>query len=186
MAHRVCPFWIGYLLLSPIRKLSQNPNKIMEPYLKPGFIVLDFGSAMGYFSVPMANMVQPDGKVVCVDIQQKMIDVLLKRAKKADVEKYIETFVLPENSLNLEKYYNTVDFVLAFAVAHEVPDQNIMFNELSKVLKPDGKLLLAEPSGHVSESDFQNSINLALKNNLSKVESVNIRRSRSVLFKKGN
>ncbi len=184
MAHRVCPFWIGYLLLSPFRKLFQNPNNILKPFLEPGFTALDFGSAMGYFSIPMAKLVQPEGKVICIDIQEKMLNVLLKRAKKASVDKFIETCIATQKSAELEKYYNSVDFVLAFAVAHEVPDQNYLFKELSNVLKPGGKLLFSEPSSHVSESDFQNSVNIALQNNFSEIEPVNIRRSRSVLFNK--
>lgn len=36
MAEQVCPVWIGYFLLSPLRKLFQNPNKILSPYVKDG------------------------------------------------------------------------------------------------------------------------------------------------------
>lgn len=42
--------------------------------------VLDVGSAMGFFSLPMAEMVGPGGKVVCIDVQLKMLQVLRRRA----------------------------------------------------------------------------------------------------------
>jgi len=184
MAERICPVFIGYLLLSPFRKISQNPYKILNRFLKPGMNVLDFGSAMGFFSIPIAHMVNPDGKVICVDIQEKMLTVLQKRAKRAGVSNLIETHICTNDSVKLERYHGKIDFILAFAVAHEVPDQNFMFSELYKVLKPKGKLLFAEPSGHISKIDFKNSVSIALKNNFVEVELLNIRRSYSILFGK--
>jgi ubiquinone/menaquinone biosynthesis C-methylase UbiE len=184
MAQRVCPFWIGYFLLSPFRKIAQNPDKILKKYLNPGMKVLDFGSAMGFFSIPMANMVNPEGKVICVDLQEPMLRVLTKRAKKSNVSHLIETHVCSADSLNLSKYYDKIDFVLAFAVAHEVPDKNLLFKELSKVLKSDGKLLFSEPSGHISEQDFKKSLAIAIENNFNEQETISIRRSYSILLNK--
>ena len=155
MAERVCPVWIGYLLLSPFRKLRQDPDKILGPYLKPGMTALDFGSAMGYFSIPMARLVGPGGKVVCVDIQEGMFRALAKRARKAGVESVIFTHLLKTGFFDLSQYQGKMDFVLLFAVAHEVPDQEALFREIGRVLKPGGRLLFSEPSGHVSKSKFE-------------------------------
>ena len=63
----VCPVWVGYLLASPVRKLIQNPKKLLSPYVEEGMTVLDAGCAMGFFSLPMARMVGPNGKVICGD-----------------------------------------------------------------------------------------------------------------------
>jgi 2-polyprenyl-3-methyl-5-hydroxy-6-metoxy-1,4-benzoquinol methylase len=76
MAKHVCPVWVGYLLSSPIRKLFQDPDKILGPYIKEGMTVLDFGCAMGFFSLPAARMVGSNGKVICIDIQKGMIEKL--------------------------------------------------------------------------------------------------------------
>lgn len=184
MARKICPFWIGYFLLSPFRKLAQNPKKILSPFLEQGMKVLDFGSAMGFFSIPMAKMVEPNGKIICVDIQKKMLDVLRRRAKRRKVSDSIETCQIEQNTLNLEKYYNLIDFAFLFAVAHEVPDQDILFKELSKVLKQNGKLLFAEPEGHVSQTQFNASVSAAEKNNFIKGELLNIPRSHSVILEK--
>jgi len=183
MAH-VCPVWIGYLLLSPFRKLAQNPEKILKPYLKPEHIALDFGSAMGYFSLPMAKMVQSDGKIVCADIQQKMLDVLQKRARKAGVESLIKTLLIDENYSGLEKYHQKFDFILLFAVVHEVPDPKKLFSVLNKLLNQNGLLLLSEPSGHVSSENFQNTVNIALDNNFTKHSDIKIRRSHSIILQR--
>ena len=82
MAERVCPWWLGYLLASPIRKILQNPGTILAPYVTPGMCVMDIGCAMGFFSLPLACMVGPRGKVICVDLQEKMIEELETRARK--------------------------------------------------------------------------------------------------------
>ena len=57
MSQHVCPFWVGYLLLSPVRKLITNPDRILEPYVRSGMTVMDAGTAMGFFSLPLAELV---------------------------------------------------------------------------------------------------------------------------------
>ena len=68
MADRVCPHWVGYLLINPLRKLFENPNKILGPFVQEGMIVLEPGCGMGYFSLPLARMVGPKGRVVGIDV----------------------------------------------------------------------------------------------------------------------
>ena len=82
MAHFVCPWFMGYVLICPLRKLWLNPRKLLIPYVRPGMTVLDVGCAMGFFSLPMAEMVRPEGRVVCVDLQEKMVRKLKRRAEK--------------------------------------------------------------------------------------------------------
>jgi hypothetical protein len=48
---------------------------------------------------------------------------------------------------------NSVDFVLAFAMVHEMPDAASFFREAAETMRPGARMLLAEPSGHVSEED---------------------------------
>ena len=184
MSERVCPFWIGYILASPVRKLIQNPSKILSPYIRHDFTVLDVGTAMGYFSLPMAEMVKPNGKVICVDMQQKMLNVLRKKAGKAGLSDRIETVLCSQDSLNLEAFTGKVDFALLFAVLHEVPGQARCFQQISKALKTGGLLLFSEPAGHVSLSAFWESVSLAEKNNFKVIEHPKIKRSHSVLFEK--
>ena len=47
-----------------------------------------------------------------------------------------------------------VDFALAFAMVHEVPDQRRLLSEIFSCLKPDGKFLVAEPILHVPAKSF--------------------------------
>jgi ubiquinone/menaquinone biosynthesis C-methylase UbiE len=94
---RVCPWWLGYFLLIPIRKWGQNPDKILASRVKPGMNVLDFGCAMGYFSLPLARLVGVKGNVYCVDIQEKMLRKLRNRADKAGIGEVIKTRLVGKN-----------------------------------------------------------------------------------------
>ncbi len=161
MAEHVCPWWIGYLLASPVRKLFQNPTKILSPYVTEGMIVMDVGSAMGFFSLPMASLVGSSGKVICIDLQERMIVSLKKRIEKAGLTNRMETRICHQDSLNVEDLEQTIDFALTFALVHEVPDKKGLFTQIFKALKTNGRLLIAEPAGHVSQEAFTETIRIA-------------------------
>ena len=180
MAERVCPVWIGYFLLSPLRKLAQDPYKILMPYVKNGTTVMDTGSAMGYFSLPMADLVGDTGKVYCIDLQQGMIDKLQKRAHKKGLASRIEARKCNADSLLINDLSGKLDFALAFAMVHEVPDPKRLLSEIYASLKPGGKLLIAEPGGHVSVTDFQQTLKLALDCGFQVSERPSIAKSLSV------
>ncbi|MFC1780865.1 class I SAM-dependent methyltransferase [Planctomycetota bacterium] len=184
MQGKVCPVWVGYILASPIRRLLQNPKRILGPYIKEGMNVLDIGSAMGFFSLPLARMVGTKGKVICVDLQEKMLASLNKRARKASMSERIETRMSGEKSLGLTGLENKIDFALASAVVHEVPDAGSFFSEVHNALKPHGQLLIIEPRGHVSQVDFDITVNIAQKIGFEAVSNPSIKRSFTVLFKK--
>ena len=83
MAHRVCPWWLGYLLASPMRRLMQDPGKLLAPYVREGMTVLEPGPGMGFFTLEIARLVGPSGRVVAVDIQPRMLSSLKRRAARA-------------------------------------------------------------------------------------------------------
>ncbi len=182
MAEHVCPWWIGYLLLNPLRRLAQNPQKMLAPYIEPGSIALDVGCAMGFFSLDMARMVGAEGKVVCVDLQQKMIDSLVRRATKAGVIDRIDPRVCDRSGLGLEDLGGTVDFALAFALVHEVQDVEAFFEQIHAALRPGGTCLVAEPKGHVSKNDFEETLAAAKKTGLEIGERPAMGRSHAALL----
>jgi ubiquinone/menaquinone biosynthesis C-methylase UbiE len=184
MAGEVCPFWVGYLLCSPIRRLWHNPEKILSPYIYGGMKALDIGCAMGFFSLPMARMVGPQGKVICIDVQERMIRSLVKRAQRAGLYERIETRVCSKNSLCLEDVGEEIDFALAFAVVHEVPDCSPFFSQVYRTLKPAGILLLAEPKVRISNNDFEESISAAQGKGFGVIGRPYIRSARAVLLQK--
>jgi ubiquinone/menaquinone biosynthesis C-methylase UbiE len=161
MAEHVCPYWAGYFLANRLRKLLQNPYKILAPYVRPGMMVLDVGSAMGFFSLPLAEMVGSGGKVVCVDVQPKMLQVLRRRAAEAGLADRIETHVSSEDAIGLQGRDASFDFALAFTMMHEVGNQANFLREICQMLKPGAALLLTEPIKHVSRPEFDRTISLA-------------------------
>ncbi len=184
MSQRVCPVWIGYLLASPLRKLTQNPRTILAPYVKEGMQVLDFGSAMGFFSIPMAQMVGSAGKVICVDMQEKMLRRLEKRARRAGVAGRIETRLCGQNEPALKTLSGTLDFALVWYVVHEVPDPAALFAELFSAIKPSARVLLGEPTGHVSKEDFASTLLAAQQQGFTVADAPRVSRTFTALLNK--
>lgn len=154
MAERVCPWWMGYLLASPVRRWVQKPETLLASYVKEGMRVLEPGPGMGFFTLPMARMVGSTGKIIAVDIQSRMLENLRRRAGKAGLIERIETRLAQPHALGIADLSGSVDFVLAFAVVHELPSAESFFLEAAAAMKTGAKLLLAEPAGHVQPERF--------------------------------
>jgi ubiquinone/menaquinone biosynthesis C-methylase UbiE len=160
--NRVCPVEFAGSLDSTIRRWLQNPQKIVGPYVKAGMVVLDVGCGPGFFSIEMAKMVGPNGKVISADLQQGMIDKLASKIKGTSAEKRIALVKCDKNAINVSE---TVDFILTFYMVHEVPDKDAFFRQLHDVLKVEGRYLIVEPKlFHVSKAEFLATIQRAEKN----------------------
>jgi len=121
---------------------------------------LDVGCAMGFFSLPMAQMVGPCGKVICVDVQPGMLRVLRRRAARMGLAERIETHESAGPSIGLQERDGSCDFALAFAMLHEVGDQAGLLQEIHQLLKPGAVFLLAEPDKHVAREAFDRTVAL--------------------------
>jgi ubiquinone/menaquinone biosynthesis C-methylase UbiE len=142
--------------------------------------VLDVGPGMGFFTIPAARMVGDSGRVIAVDLQEKMLKSLVKRAEKAGVAGRIVAKLCESNNLGVS---DPIDLCLAFNVVHEVPDASALFSQIRAILKPTGRLLLAEPAGwHVSEKDFEGTLAKASAAGLKLIGQPKIRKSRSALL----
>lgn len=184
MAERVCPWWLGYLLASPVRRLFENPEAVVGPHLRSGATALDVGCGMGFFSLPLAELVGSAGRVVCVDLQERMIQSLRRRAARAGLSDRIETRVCSSDSLGIRDLEGQVDFALAYAVVHEVPDAPRFLGELGEALAPGARLLIAEPRGHVSREALEATVASAQRAGLSVVGRPDVKRSRAVLLER--
>jgi ubiquinone/menaquinone biosynthesis C-methylase UbiE len=180
----VCPVWVGYFLANPIRKLVHNPDKILFPFIKEGMKIVEIGPGMGFYSIPMARMVGANGTVFCIDIQQNMLDKIVSRAKKRNIQN-IEVRLSDKESFQLGNLKEQVDFVLLFAVVHEVYNESRLFKEIASCLKPGGSILFAEPKGHVSKSQIKRSILIAERYGLKKTQEYEIKKCHSVVLNKG-
>lgn len=182
--HRVCPWWLGYFLASPVRRLWYAPGELVEPHLQAGMTVLEPGPGMGFFTIEIARLVGADGRVVAVDIESKMLDVLMRRAAKAGVAHRIDARVCAVDSMGLTDLAGQVDFVLACAVVHELPSPAAFFQEAAQAMKTGAALLMIEPSGHVTNHEFDRELEFAAGAGLPVAERSSIRRSHAALLKK--
>ncbi len=160
----------------------QDPETILRPYVSEGMSVMDVGCGMGFFSLPLARLVGNSGKVVCIDLQEKMIQGLIGRAEKAGLAGRIDARTCSSTSLGVSDLFAKIDFAVLFALVHEVPDRKRLLSEVHAAMKPGQQLLLAEPRGHVSESDFAETIAIAKEAGFKSLRELAISRSRSVLM----
>jgi len=182
MPHHVCPWWLGYFLASPIRRLVENPEKLLAGLITPGMTVLDVGCAMGFFTLPAARMVGPSGWVIAADLQPKMITALKRRAKRRGLLERIETRVCSETSLGIDDLNGKVDLALAIHVVHEVPDAVRLLGELYQVTKAGGRMLVIEPKGHVGADDFAKTVAVAESAGFKVVDRPAVKRGHARLF----
>ncbi len=156
---RVCPVELADSLDSRLRRWLQNPRKILEPYVSDGMVALDVGCGPGFFSIELARLVGPRGRVIAADLQQGMLDKLAARIKRTDLSARIGLVKCDSSNLNIEE---AVDFILTFYMVHEVPDQAAFFRRLFHLLRETGKVLLVEPKMfHVSRAQFRETIRQA-------------------------
>ncbi|MFO7596168.1 MAG: methyltransferase domain-containing protein [Desulfocurvibacter africanus] len=86
---RVCPWGLAYLFDIPLRRMVHPPEKLLVGHIQRGMTVLGVGCGFGHFSLGMSRMVGETGKVWAVDLQDRMLQTMLRRAAKQDLEKRI-------------------------------------------------------------------------------------------------
>jgi len=180
MGDHICPWWLAYTFDNPFRHFFHNPEKMLGSYVAKGMTVLDVGCGMGFFSIGLAKLVGDTGCVIAADVQPEMLNTLEMRAEKAGLSDRICIHRSELNKLGVE---TTVDFILAFWMVHEVPDTTIFFRQICSCLKPNGKILIAEPKFHVSLKGFQEILVSAQESGLNLCETPCLRFSRSAVLK---
>ena len=149
---------MGYLLILPLRRIWQNPRTLLEPLVREGMTVLEPGPGMGFFTLDAARLAGPAGRVVAVDLQERMLAALRRRAARAGLADRIDLRRTEAGSLAVEDLAGHVDLVLAIFVVHEMPDAAAFFVQAHRALRPGGRLLFAEPKHHVTPEAFERSL----------------------------
>jgi 2-polyprenyl-3-methyl-5-hydroxy-6-metoxy-1,4-benzoquinol methylase len=170
---------LAYTFDNPLRRLIHKPEEILDPYVQEGMTAMDVGCGMGFFSIAMARLVGDRGRVISVDIQQKMLDVLGKRAERVGVRDHIQLHRSRPGAINVGV---RADFILCFWMVHEVPDNAAFFRQLLQHLNSSGRLLVSEPRKHVSDVDFEKMVTLVQESGFKLADKPEIRLSRAALF----
>lgn len=122
----------------PEREREEQPRKAVEMMaLRPTDVVADIGAGSGYFSFRMAGLV-PKGKVLAVDIQPEMLDLIVKAAKEKGVAN-VEPVLGKEDDPMLPEA--GVDVVLMVDAYHEFDHPREMMLAIVKALKPGGRVI---------------------------------------------
>ncbi len=117
-------------------------NEVIEKLrLKPGDIVADIGSGSGVFSIPMAKAIAPNGILYAVDIDQKMLDYVVDRAKKEGVTNLRP--VLGEYD-DPKLPVKNADVAFFHRVLHMIEHRQAYLNATVTYLKPDGRVVVID------------------------------------------
>jgi ubiquinone/menaquinone biosynthesis C-methylase UbiE len=99
------------------------------------------GCGNGFYSLPLAALVGESGKVLAVDIQPEMLQLLSRRAATEGID-HID--MLLGTPLDPKLPEGVVDLVLMVDVYHEFSHPQAMLSAIRKSLKPDGRIALVE------------------------------------------
>jgi ubiquinone/menaquinone biosynthesis C-methylase UbiE len=172
------------MLLNPLRRWLENPDVVLEGQVRPGDLAVDVGCAMGYFTLPLAERVGSEGRVIGVDLQPAMLEGLRKRASRHGLLARIDLRECAPDSLPLDDLTGKVDVALIMHMVHEVPDASALFRQLGAAMKPGGRVLFAEPLGHVSRAAFDRTLALASQTGLEVDGHLPVRWGRGRLLRK--
>lgn len=177
----VCSAEHAGFLSTPLRRLFNNPEKILDGMVKPGQTAADLGCGPGFFTLTLAKLVGDDGCVIAVDLQKQMLDLLMRNAERQRLSSRIRPHQCGADTLGVTEQ---VDFALAFYMVHEVPDVERFIREIAAIVKPGGHFLLVEPKFHVSAANFARTVEIALSGGFVQVSEPRVFLSRAVLLQR--
>jgi predicted methyltransferase len=129
-------------LIRPERDEEERASESFKQLqLKNGMVVCDLGCGNGYWTLPMARDVAPDGRVLAVDIQREMLQKLRERSARVKLDN-IEPILGSVDDPRIPAA--TVDLLLMVDVYHEFSHPETMLWSIRRSLKPEGVVALLE------------------------------------------
>jgi len=138
MGHKFDPQKIDLLLGEERRKEMDPKDFLLANGLHTGMTIIDIGCGPGFFTLPAAEIVGPEGKVYALDVQEEMLEELRKRNPPENV------VILKSGETTIPLEDHMAHMILMAFVLHEVDDKISFLKEVKRVLVPDGKFLLLE------------------------------------------
>jgi SAM-dependent methyltransferase len=161
----------------PEREREERPRKAIEMMdLRPTDVVADVGAGSGYFSFRLAQRV-PRGKVLAVDIQPEMLDLIRKTAKEKGVTN-VEPVLGKEDDPMLPA--GAVDVALMVDAYHEFDHPREMMLAVVKSLKPGGRVVDLEYRGEDPEVQIKPHHKMTEAQAIREMEAVGLRHVRTL------
>jgi len=136
------PPWARWLLHTRWRRYYRAPRRTLELLgIQPGMQVLELGPGSGLFTLEAARLIGDQGRLVCVDLQMAMLRPLKQDIRVAGVT---NVFLQAATAERLPLGDSRFDLVLAIAVLPMVRHKHQALQELRRVLKPGGLLVVSE------------------------------------------
>ncbi len=177
----ICPWWLRFALLIPLRNALNKPEKFLELWVKPGMVIADIGCGTGYITLPLARLVGAKGKIIAIDLQSRMLEITRSAADKAGLKNRILFQQAQPETLGA---LPPLDGAITVWMLHEVPDKDRLIEELYSALKPGSCYLHIEPIIHVSRKLFNAECNLIVKHGFQDEVHPSITLSQSVIYRK--
>jgi ubiquinone/menaquinone biosynthesis C-methylase UbiE len=172
------------MLVNPLSNLFESPYHLLGDHVREGMVVLELGCGMGFFTIPLAHLVGKTGRVIAIDFKPKMMAVLASRSSAAGLSDRIEMRLCDRDRLNIEDLSGTADLALALYMAHENANPGRFFREVWKAMENEGKLLVMEPRGHITQREFEKTIAAAKEAGFIQIESLPDPKRRKAILEK--
>jgi ubiquinone/menaquinone biosynthesis C-methylase UbiE len=138
-----CPYSQRFWVEAPHPFITRTRlREILEP--RPGERVLEVGPGTGYYALPVAGWLAPDGRLDVVDVQQEMLDHTSGRAREQGLGNLVPTRA---DATALPYPDESFDAAYLVTVLGEIPDQGAALRELRRVVKPAGRIVVGELFG---------------------------------------
>ena len=127
----------------PEREQEERTDLLMDSLpVKEGDVIADIGAGSGYFAWQFAQRIGKSGKVLAVDIQPEMLEILAEKMEERGVADRIEGILGTITDPNLP--LNSVDLAIMVDVYHELSHPYEMTVKMVEGLKPGGLLVFVE------------------------------------------
>lgn len=150
------------------REEYERPEQVLDALgLERGMVVADVGAGVGYFSLRIARRVGPTGRVLAVEIQPEMLE-LLKKSRDRERLENIALVLGTETDPGLGA--ETVDLALMVDVYHELQYPEEVMSRIRQALKPQGRLLLIEYRGEDPDVPIRPEHKMTVRQVLNEIE----------------
>jgi len=113
---------------------------LAEVGIGEGQNVLDFGCGSGTYSIPAAKLVGKNGRIYSLDVSQKALEKLSRKAEKKGLDNIVT--LLSSGDVDIPIDNEALNHVLLIDVLQEIADKEILLEEIHRILKPDGMMIV--------------------------------------------